>query len=109
MAYLFLSIAIIGELIGTTFLKYSYGFTKLIPSVVCILAYAVCFFFFSKALLNINLSFAYATWCGVGIVVSTIISVVIFKQGISPLGIFGIALIIIGTLLINLYGTPIAR
>ena len=106
MAYLFLAIAIAGELIGTTFLKISYGFTKLVPSLECILAYSVCFFFFSKALLNINLSIAYATWCGVGIIVSTIISVFIFKQGISMMGVFGIALIVIGTVLLNLYGIP---
>jgi small multidrug resistance pump len=109
MAYLFLTIAIIGELTGTTFLKFSFGFTKLIPSVECILAYAVCFFFFSKALLNINLSIAYATWCGVGIIVSTIISVLIFKQGISLLGILGILLIVIGTILLNLFGVPITK
>jgi small multidrug resistance pump len=109
MEYLFLAVAIIGELIGTTFIKYSEGFTKLLPSVVCIAAYGISFYCFSKALLNINLSIAYATWCGVGIVATTVISVLIFKQAISGWGVFGIALIIVGTVLVNLLGTPVTK
>lgn len=109
MDYIFLTIAIIGELIGTTFLKYSKGFTKLIPSFVCALAYIVCFYSFSKALNTINLSIAYATWCGVGIIVSTAISIFIFKEQISLLGILGIVLILIGAVLLNLFGSVSAK
>jgi Membrane transporters of cations and cationic drugs len=107
--YLFLAVAIVGELVGTTFIAYSQGFTKPLPSVVCTVAYCISFYFFSKALLNINLSIAYATWCGVGIVVSTLISVLIFKQAISAWGVMGIVLIVIGTVLINLFGTPAVK
>lgn len=108
MEYLFLAIAIVGELVGTTFVKYSEGFTKLLPSAICVAAYCISFYSFSKALLNINLSIAYATWCGVGIVATTVISVLIFKQAISGWGALGIAFIIIGTVLVNLFGTPAA-
>jgi len=52
--YLFLAIAIMGELVGTTLLKYSDGFTKIIPTIGSILAYIVSFFFLSKALQNID-------------------------------------------------------
>lgn len=109
MEYIFLTIAIIGELIGTMFLKYSKGFTRLLPSIVCIVAYCICFFSFSKALNGINLSIAYATWCGVGIIISTLISVFIFKEQISFLGIIGIVLVVAGTILLNLFGSPTGK
>lgn len=80
MSYIFLGIAIVLELIATTLLKYSEGFTKLLPTISCIILYICCFYFFSKSLNQINLGVAYATWCGFGIVVSTLISAFIFQQ-----------------------------
>ncbi len=107
MAYLYLAIAIAGELIGTTYLKYSDGFTKLVPSVISIVSYSLCFFVFSKSLLTINLSVAYATWCAVGLVAATLISVLIFKEGITPAGVVAIVMITVGVVVLNLYGTPV--
>ena len=106
MYNLFLAIAIGGELIGTTFLKYTEGFTKLWPSLITIASYGICFYFFARALEHINLSFAYAIWSGLGIVVATLVSVFLFKQAITPAGIFGIILILIGVVVLNLFGTP---
>lgn len=106
MQYLFLGLAIVGELIGTTYLKYSEGFTKLIPSTISIVSYALCFFFFSKALLNINLSIAYATWSAVGLIVTALISILIFKEGITPAGVIAIIMITVGVIVLNLYGSP---
>ena len=105
MSYLFLAAAIILELLGTTLLKYTKGFTVVLPTVTCIIVYVMCFFFLSKALLNINLGIAYATWCGVGIVVSTLISVLIFKESISWIGVIGIIFIVIGCIILNIFGT----
>lgn len=106
MYHVFLAIAIGGELLGTTFLKYTEGFTKLIPSLVTIVSYSICFYCFSRALEHINLSFAYALWSGLGIVVSTLLSVFLFKEGITMAGIFGIMLILAGVVVLNLFGTP---
>lgn len=106
MGYIYLIIAIACELIGTTFLKYSAGFTKLIPAVVSITAYGICFFFFSKSMLDINLSVAYATWSALGLIITTFISYAIFKEGITPAGMIGVALIIAGVVILNLMGTP---
>lgn len=103
--YLLLAVAIIGELIGTTFLKYTEGFTKLYPSLITIAAYVVCFYSFSKALQYINLSVAYAVWSGLGIIVATLVSVYLFKESITPAGIAGIVLILAGVTILNLYGT----
>ena len=106
MYNLFLAIAIGGELIGTTFLKYTEGFTKLWPSLITIASYGICFYCCARALEHINLSFAYAIWSGLGIVVATLVSVFLFKQAITPAGIFGIILILIGVVVLNLFGTP---
>jgi small multidrug resistance pump len=106
MGYLFLAIAIATELVGTTYLKYSDGYTKLVPSVISIAAYGICFFVFSKSLLSINLSVAYATWSAVGLVVTALISVFLFKEGITPAGIAAIVMITVGVVVLNLYGTP---
>ena len=106
MYNLFLAIAIGGELIGTTFLKYTEGFTKLWPSLITIASYGICFYCFARAREHINLSFAYAIWSGLGIVVATLVSVFLFKQAITPAGIFGIILILIGVVVLNLFGTP---
>lgn len=108
MGYVYLALAIAGELVGTTFLKYSEGFTKLWPSLISIMTYSLCFFFFSKSLLTINLSIAYATWSAIGLIVATLISVCIFKEGITVAGIVAIIMITIGVIVLNLYGAPTA-
>lgn len=107
MHYLFLAIAIVGELIGTIYLKYSDGFTKLVPSTISIVSYGLCFFFFSKSLLNINLGIAYATWSAVGLTVTTLISVLIFKESITQAGVIALFMIIIGIIILNMYGSPV--
>lgn len=105
MGYLFLFLAIVLELLGTTFLKYSEGFSRLLPTLGCIVAYVACFFFLSRSLHYISLSIAYATWCGLGIVAATLLSVCIFRESISALGLLGLGLVIVGVVLMNLYGT----
>lgn len=106
MYNIFLAIAIGGELLGTTFLKYTEGFTKLWPSLITIASYSICFFCFAKALEHINLSVAYAVWSGLGIVVSTLVSVFLFKEGVTLAGVFGIILILAGIVILNLFGSP---
>lgn len=106
MGYLFLGIAIVAELLGTTFLKYSDGYSKPLPTLISILSYALCFYIFSKSLQTINLSVAYATWSAVGLIITTLISVFIFREGITGIGICAILLITVGVVLLNLYGTP---
>ena len=73
--YLFLFLAIVGELIGTTCLKLSDEFTNLIYSGICLLSYVACFYFLSLALNGINLNIAYAAWSALGIVAATLLSV----------------------------------
>lgn len=104
MAYVLLGAAIGLELLATTLLKYSAGFTKLYPSLGCLAAYFLCFFLFSKTLDSINLGAAYATWSAVGIVASSIISAVLFGEKLNTIGIISLVLIITGCILLNLLG-----
>lgn len=104
MGFLFLGLAITLELLGTTFLKYTLGFTKLLPSLVVIVSYTGAFFFLSKALLSIDLNIAYATWAGIGIVAASLISMIVFHENINAIGALGMALVVTGVVLLNLYG-----
>lgn len=105
MGYIYLAFAIFGELVGTTFLKYAAGFTKLWPSIGCLISYMVCFIFLSKSLPSIKLSIAYATWSGIGIVAATLLSILLFHERINYIGVLGILLVLLGVILLNLYGS----
>lgn len=103
MKYLFLGLAIVFEVIGSSFMKASDGFTKWIPSAVVVIAYLVCFYFLSLALKTIPLGIAYAIWGGLGIVLTAAVSVFIFKQKLDFPAIIGIALIVSGVVVMNFF------
>ncbi len=105
MQYVLLVVAIVFEIIATSFLKYSNGFTRLYPTIACVVFYVLCYLAFGKAMVKLDLNLSYAIWCGVGIVATTLISVLFFGEKISVPGILGIALIVIGGILLNLGGT----
>ena len=104
MAYVFLALAICAEITATTLLKYSEGYTRLLPTVLSLLAYLVCHVSFSRAVTHVNLGIAYAIWCGVGIIVTAAISRLVFGENISPAGTVGIIFIVIGCIFMNLFG-----
>ena len=78
--WIFLTLAIISEVIGTSFLKSTEGFTKLLPSMIVLLGYCAAFYFLSLTLDSIPIGMAYAIWSGVGIAAITVVSVVFFEQ-----------------------------
>lgn len=102
-SYLFLFLAIMCELTGTTFLKKSEGFTRLSPTVITVVAMIAAFYFLSLAIKTIPVGTAYAIWSGVGIVCITFIGAILFKQIPDTPAIIGIILIIAGVLVINLF------
>jgi small multidrug resistance pump len=104
MSYLYLALAIVGELIGSSLLKASEGFSKLFPTIGLIIAFVGCFFFLSLSLKTIPLNTAYAIWSGLGLVFTTIISVLIWKEKINMASIAGIILILVGVVILNLFG-----
>ena len=103
MAYLFLFLAIAGELVGSSLLKASEGFSKLYPTVGLIFAFTFSIFFLSLSIKVIPLNTAYALWSGLGIIMTTIISVLIWKEKINVASVLGIVLILVGVTILNLY------
>jgi small multidrug resistance pump len=103
MKYLFLGLAIVLEVIGSSFMKASDGFTKWLPSTIVVVAYITCFYFLSLALKTIPLGVAYAIWAGLGIVLTAIVSVVVFKQKMDFAGIIGIVFIVAGVVIMNFF------
>lgn len=103
MGYFFLALAIIFEVIGSSFIKASNGFTKWIPSTIVVITYIIAFYCLSLSLKTLPLSIAYAIWAGVGIVLTVLVSVFIFKQPIDLPAIVGIIFIITGVLIINYF------
>ncbi|MCD7129930.1 multidrug efflux SMR transporter [Limosilactobacillus agrestis] len=106
MSYLCLVIAIIGEVVGTTLLKVSDGFSKLGIGILSLLLYGVCFIALSFALKQgMSLNVAYAVWSGAGIVLTSLIGVLIWREAMQPVHILGLALIIAGVIVVNLFGS----
>ena len=103
MAYAYLLIAILSEVLATSMLKASDGFTKLIPSIVTFIGYSVSFYFLSMVLKYIPMGISYAIWSGLGIVLISIVGLLAFKQELDLPGIFGMVLIISGVIVIHLF------
>ncbi len=103
MNHLYLLVAICAEVAGTTALKASEGFTRLVPSVLVLIAYGVAFFFLSLTLRTIPVGVAYAIWSGCGIVLISAVGWVFYRQNLDWPAIAGITLILAGVLLINLF------
>ena len=109
MKYLYLSIAIVAEVIATNALNASQGFTKLIPSILVVLGYGLSFYFLSFALKYLPVGIVYATWAGLGIVLSAAVAAFVFKQTPDLPAIIGMCLIIVGVLVMNLFSKTIAH
>lgn len=108
IAYSYLAAAIICEIIGTTFLVKSQEFTKVLPTLSMVILYALSFYFLTKSLRVIPLGIAYALWGGVGIVLTALIGLVVFKQSIDTPAIIGIGLIVAGVVVLNLFSNSIS-
>lgn len=103
MKYLYLALAIALEVTGSSFMKASDGFSKTFPTAITIIAYLACFFFLSQALKSLPLGLAYAIWAGLGIVLTAVISVIIFKERLDLPAILGIAMIVCGVVVMNFF------
>ncbi|EEW57256.1 Ethidium bromide-methyl viologen resistance protein EmrE [Tritonibacter mobilis] len=105
MHYLYLMAAVLAETIGTTALQASQQFTRLVPSVIVVIAYAVSFFLMSLTLKFMPVGIVYAIWSGLGIVLIAAIGFLVFGQRIDLPAIAGMAMIIGGILIIHLFST----
>ncbi len=105
MGYLFLALATIACVAGSSALTASDGMKNKKYGFVGVLTFAVSYVLFSRSILTINLSIAYAVFCGVGIIMSSIISTVVFKQKMTKIGVACMILILAACVLIHLFGS----
>jgi small multidrug resistance pump len=109
MSYLYLAIAIVAEVIGTSALKATEGFTRPLPSLVVVIGYGTAFYFLSLTLKVIPVGIAYAIWSGVGVALITLIGWVLFKQRLDAPALAGLALIVAGVVVIHFFSGATAR
>ncbi|AMA72872.1 MULTISPECIES: DMT family transporter [Aneurinibacillus] len=104
MHWIYLILAIGFEVAGTTCMKLAQGFTKILPSIMMGIFYVASLSFLTISLKKIDVSLAYAIWSGLGTAIIAIIGVFLFKESLTAAKITGIIFIILGVVLLNLYG-----
>lgn len=102
--YTLLALTIVFELVGTTSLKLSEGFTRPLPSLMVVVGYTGTFYLLSRALLYFPLGTAYAIWAGLGTAGTVIIGILVWNEAVTPTRIIAIVLIIAGVVMLNLGG-----
>jgi len=104
-----LFLAILSEVIATTSLKFSEGFTKPVPSVVVVIGYGLSFYLLSITLKVMPIGVAYAIWSGVGLVLTVIAGLILFRETLDWARVIGIFLIIAGIVFINVVSKSVAH
>jgi small multidrug resistance pump len=109
MPWFLLSLAIVAEVVATSFLRASEGFSRLTPSLVVIIGYAAAFYLLSLTLKSISVGVAYAIWSGAGIVLVAGIGWFAFGQKLDVPAVLGMGMIIAGVIVINVFSTTVAN
>jgi multidrug transporter EmrE-like cation transporter len=105
LPWLSLAVAIVAEVVGTSFLKASAGFTKPLPVMAVVVGYGLSFYFLSLTLETLPVGIAYAVWSGVGLVLITAVAWVVYGQTLDLPAVIGMGLILAGVLVLNLFST----
>jgi small multidrug resistance pump len=100
---LILLLAIVSEVVGTVALKASEGFARLGPTLLVVVGYVLTFYFLGLAFKQIPLGVAYAIWSGLGTAGAVLAGVLLWRESLSPAGVVGIALIVAGVVILNLF------
>lgn len=103
ITYFYLAVAIVFEVISTSSLKSSQGFTRLLPGVVAVVGYLITFYFLALTLKTMPIGIAYAIWSGVGILLLAAIDWIWFRQALDLPAILGLSLIIAGVVTVHLF------
>lgn len=108
-SYLFLALAIVAEVIATTALARSENFTRLAPSIITVVGYAVAFWLLSFPLRTMPTGVVYAIWSGLGIVLITAVAWVWYRQVLDLPALLGLTLILAGVILINVFSKAVSH
>ena len=103
MAYVYLFVAVISEVVGTMLLPASENFTKPIPTIGLTIAYILAFYFLTFALKSIPIAIVYATWAGLGVFLISILGYFIYEQALLWQSILGLILIVFGVAIVNTF------
>ena len=109
MAYLYLALAILAEMIATSALKASEEFTKLVPSAIVLIGYGVAFYFMTLVLRTISIGVTYAIWSGVGIILIAIVGAIFYKEIPDVPAVVGMGLIVAGVVVIHLFSKTVSH
>lgn len=109
MTYVYLIIAIAFEVVATSALKETNGFTRMVPSAIALAGYACAFYFLALVLRTMPVGVVYAIWSGAGIVFITAIAWIWFRQALDLPALIGIGLIMAGVIVINLFSKSVAH
>ena len=109
MQWIFLTVAIVSEVVGTSALKASEGFSRLWPSAIVVVGYASAFYFLSLTLKTIPVGVAYAIWSGVGVALIALIAWALYGQALDLPAIIGMLLIVAGVVVLNLFSNIVPR
>lgn len=101
--WILLGFAILAEVVGTSAMKASEGFSKIVPSMITVVFYGIAFYLLSLTLRTIPVGIAYAVWSGVGIVLISLVAWVLYGQKLDMAGLIGIGLIISGVIVLNVF------
>ncbi|CAK1234259.1 DMT family transporter [Fructobacillus fructosus] len=104
LAYFYLALAVIAETTGTALIGQTNGFTKLLPTILTLACYGLSFYLLAIVVKTIPVHLAYAIWSASGILIITSLSVVVFKASLNWQTVLGLALLIVGVVLVNLFG-----
>lgn len=107
MNWLYLVAAIVLEVVATSALKASDGFTRLLPSVVVVVGYSAAFYLLSLTLRSMPVGVVYAVWSGVGVVLITVVGWLVFEQELDLPAFIGIALISAGVVVLNFFSKSV--
>jgi small multidrug resistance pump len=107
--WLFLSIAIVSEVMATSALKASAGFTRPLPSLVVVVGYGVAFYFLSLTLKTVPVGVAYAIWSGAGVALIALVGWAFLGQRLDAPALLGLALIVAGVVVINVYSKTVSH
>lgn len=107
--WIFLGVAILSEVVATSALKSSEGFTRLWPTLLVVMGYGLAFYFLSLTLRTIPVGVAYAIWAGLGVVFIALVSWMVFDQKLDAPAVIGMGLILSGVIVMNVFSNTLVH